>query len=151
MSKRRLRNILCLLRVKTQDVFLTSFIRYWCLKDVSKTSFWCLLYEFLWNTLTLFRDLYIQYTLWNNHFRLKRSVLWCILITKTNNITHRLKVPINVSKIYLLNSYKTLHYKSMVWGQHWWILNLTHTRIQKDNKEYIQNKSRCWFVVNSSL
>ena len=34
-----LKNILCLLRVKTQDVFLTSFERYECLKDVSETSF----------------------------------------------------------------------------------------------------------------
>ena len=32
-----LKNILCLLRVKTQDVFLTSFVRYECLKDVSET------------------------------------------------------------------------------------------------------------------
>ena len=37
MSKRRLKNILFLLRVKTQNVFLTSFVRYGCLKGVSKT------------------------------------------------------------------------------------------------------------------
>ena len=37
MSKRRLGNILCLLRAKTH-VFLTSFVRYECLKDASETS-----------------------------------------------------------------------------------------------------------------
>ena len=33
MSKRRLKSILYLLIVKTQNVFLTSFLRYGCLKD----------------------------------------------------------------------------------------------------------------------
>ena len=38
MSKRRLRKVLCLLNVKTQDVFMTSsFVCYGCLKDVPKT------------------------------------------------------------------------------------------------------------------
>ena len=48
MSKRRLKNIFCLLRVKTQDIFLTSFVRYECLKDLWETS--CVYSEFLFTS-----------------------------------------------------------------------------------------------------
>ena len=76
MSKRRLKNILCLLRVTTQNVFLTFFVRSECLKDVSKTA--CAYWEWEWKQKILLMS--------SDSWMSKRRLRYVMIFTDSINI-----------------------------------------------------------------
>ena len=132
MSKRRLRNILSLPTIKTQNVFLTSFVRYECLKDVSETS--CVYWELnnkrclsgtLWMSKRRLRNISCLLRVEASFCRLS-GTLW-MSKRRLRNISCLLRVETSFCRfLYVMNVWKTSQECLVVFKDIFWSMSFDY-------------------------